>query len=999
MNRIVFHLCIAFLALLFSNTLSAQVPAYQIQGPYTEYEGPYYIRVFVNYIETSGDPWTQNVDLAARTAGIIANLNLAFNQHHIFFTGHSDLCTVSDTVITGSPSRLHQEALDIFDWGGNIAAQGHEFSIPSTYCEVRGAYNGKAASHTSVLIHIVGHCLGLANTFNGASPNAGCVETGADCPIAGEPDCNCCGDFVCDTPVAPSNITVAPHCLQSIAPAGLPQEIFNNYMSQVEPLSCRDRFTTGQAQRMWTYLALAPALQGIQVQEVKYPGATPSGVCGNIVVASGHLVINSPLEMLPGATIRVKRGARLTVASTITGACGKMWQGIIVEGAASDAGQSPAYQGRVEVVNGGKIEHARCGIDVQDVFNPGGGVNTGTGGGIVHLWSDAQIKDNIIGVRYGQYSFPNRSTFNGPVLSVTDEYRGGDETPTLLQLNGIKGLHIRNGHFQDLRTQCPSPSKRATGIDALSSGFRVSLSSSFEDLYRGIRANNLNESNGSLFLSESRFLRCYKGIELKSSGSFVITGNTFIVKKPDACAPQVTIVKGVEISDKTTGFDFSRNNFYYDEPEKIPLEILIGTDCIALGTDMDNIIFKNAYSYLTIGNRASGNNGNAAGGLLYLCNTNQNLKTDFLIAGGSIRKTQGEMGLPAGNVFSVDTVCTIVNNGATIDYFFYDGDTRQTPGMATTLPGSPCSSITGFETQAVNHPNGNCADPDTTCFPCPEPHLAEWKTRFFENRQQWQTQKAAFPFMTGEQQRAAAADTIRRLRLAMNRDGSRILMHYSLDTLSINVDSITRWLALAETYSTDLRLARHYFFTGDYPAFDSLWSFIPSRYDLDESSEDELTRLGEVYDTLRTHLSIGIPLEKLPQPTLETLKGWALNCDEPGFLSEVILWRNGVEQSQDCSGDGSRSVTTISEPPNNFQEQYLKIYPNPVVSSFCIHSNERVQVVRLWDASGKLILQEQAGASPWCTNLPENLPPGFYGAELLFEDGRRMMRKVVVVKR
>lgn len=469
---------------------------------------------------------------------------------------------------------------------------------------------------------------------------------------------------------------------------------------------------------MWAYLALAPTLQSIQIQEFVFPGANPPGVSGNIVVESGELVISSLMEMLPGSTIRVKTGAKLRVASTITAACGQMWQGIIVEGDAFDPNQAPADQGQVDVVNGGIIEHAHCGIDVQDLYSPDGGI--GTGGGIIRHWMNAQLKNNIIGVRFGQYTYQNHSNFNGPIFSVTDDYRGGNERPILLELNAIKGLNVRLGRFWDLRTQCPDPASRAIGIDSWNAGFRVSLSSHFENLYRGVRADKLTETNGSLSVSASNFIGCYKEIELTSSGSFFISGNDFLVKKPDTCSSLATEVKGVEIRGKTTGFTFSENDFSFDG-EEAPAEALIGTDCVALGEGMGNTIFKNTYSNMTIGNRASGDNGFDSDGLLYLCNRNGNIQTsfavDFLIASGSIRQVQGQLipgqpTLPTGNIFSGDDptqICTIINNGAPINYHFYDGDPAQNPGT----PGDPNNAcdIGGFIRNEVSQSNENCDEP------------------------------------------------------------------------------------------------------------------------------------------------------------------------------------------------------------------------------------------------------------------------------------------------
>lgn len=1008
MERIILQMLFSVLALAFCNGLTGQAPNYQIQGPHAEYEGPYYVRVFINYVQTPNDLWTQNVDLTSRTAGILERLNAAYNQHDIYFIGLTEPCNTPFQIIMAfnyAASNLHEDALDIFDRGGNSGASGYAFYVPSTYCEVSGAYGALPASQSEVVVHEVGHCLGLSHTFTGTFTFFGeCLETGGLCPN-GEPDCYCCGDYVCDTPVSPQNITVSTDCSQSVSPAGLPLEVFRNYMSYADPGPCRDRFTPGQVKRMWAYLALAPVLQNIRLQDVVYPASTPSGISGNVVVESGELTISSSLQMLPGATIRVKKGAKLRVASTITGACGKMWQGKIVEGDAFDPSQSPINQGRVDVVNGGIVEHAEYGIDVQDVSAPNGGV--GTGGGIVRLWGNSQIKDNIIGIRFGQYNFQNHSSFLGPIFSITNEYRGGDKQPTLLELNAIKGLNIRLGRFRDLRTQCAIPASRAIGVDSRNSGFRVSLSNRFEQLFRGIRADKLTETNGSLYVSGSNFVGCYKEIELISSGSFIVAGNNFSVSKPDACPSFMSEVKGIEIRGVTTGFTLSRNDFYFDSQD-FPTEILIGTDCIALEEGMENTIFKNDYSSLIIGNRASGFNGYDEDGLLYLCNSNNsNYDGDFRITSGSIRKTQGEIDLSnntiraAGNVFSgspTDFWCTIVNEGAPIDYYFYDGTPAQDPGT----PGDPNNicDITGFVKFSTFQPNSSCADPEPCFpFPCPPTEAEVWKSHFQQIRQQWLTKTASFSSITDPAQQAAEAEAIKQLRIAMNRDANRILTQYSIDTLNVETDSIVRWLGMVQTWPADLRLARHYFFTGDFGRFDTLWSRIPVKYVLNEGRQDEFDRLDGVYAALRPHLQQGMPLHTLSSTLLDTLATYTNHCDEAGFLAEVVLRRNGIERSPDCSESQLRSLPEKqkgSAPPG--KQSNPKMYPNPANDILRIEfpGGNLGGYVRLFDLQGRLRREQPLPAPGGLVEISiSNIPNGIYVAQW-FCNGQTGYAKIII---
>jgi len=77
------------------------------------------------------------------------------------------------------------------------------------------------------------------------------------------------------------------------------------------------------------------------------------------------------------------------------------------------------------------------------------------------------------------------------------------------------------------------------------------------------------------------------------------------------------------------------------------------------------------------------------------------------------------------------------------------------------------------------------------------------------------------------------------------------------------------------------------------------------------------------------------------------------------------------------------------------------IVPNPAVSRFCIHSEgASCHYVCLYDASGRRIGEYSTTESSTrlCFNLPPSLPSGFYAVEIRLEDGRRLTRKLMVVK-
>jgi len=827
------------------------------------------------------------------------------------------------------------EALHIYVIHDDDGIGGWEFNTPNNFCQIYGKRNGVLVTRTEVLVHEVGHNLGLVHTFIGLS-NGGCDETPGSC--SPNNPCDCCGDYVCDTePHSNGGINASTSCTHP----SLPEHIVRNFMSYTEPGDCRNQFTLEQAKRLRTYLENAPVLQGSQIKTTNYPGATPNSISGNIVVKSGELVVSSPINMLPGSTIRVKKGAKLRVSATLTAACGGMWQGAIVEGSTFSS-QTAANQGSVVVTTTGKIEHAKIAIDVQD-SDPNGDPINSSGGGIVTV-AGGQFVNNTIGIRFGPYASPGTGAANSSLLiagrfSTNDEYRGGNSKPFFLDLTGVVRLRIIGGKFQDLRTQCAGASSRAIGIDSKNAGFSVS-SARFEWLDFGIRADKLDKNNGSFSIGGNTFIGCYKDVLSLSTSGFSISGNTFRVQKPDPCPSPASEVIGVQIRGKTDGFRFSDNNFSFSGTDA-PAELLVGTDCLNLGEGLDNTIEDNSYSHLNIGNRATGTNSGDDDGLLYQCNTNANdqfgtivFPSDFQIK-GSIRKRQAGRGhnssmpdIPTGNVFSA-VGYTFENLGASVDYYYDTNDPLQNPNV-----GFGFVNIFDIEIPASNP---DCDEPEP-CDPCPKAIEDEWKESFYENQTEWTIKKALLPTLTNPTVVEQTKSDIHNLRLDMNRDGSRILRNLEQDTVSIQVDSILHWLTLLQTYQTDLQLAKHYFFTGNSVAFEQIWQRLESNHELSEGQETELNRLGEVFDVLENELSQGYSLNKLPQSAIENLILKTQTCDEAAFLSESVLWRNGIRAETNCNGNEERAKHEGQV--NLAKGNPIQLIPNPANNQLNIKFKE-----------------------------------------------------------
>ncbi|MCF8239250.1 MAG: FG-GAP-like repeat-containing protein [Saprospiraceae bacterium] len=133
----------------------------------------------------------------------------------------------------------------------NSSASGNSVAGYATFPQSHGTlvdgivieakYLGSNPENTVVLIHEMGHYLGLYHTFEGGCSNADCTQD---------------GDRVCDTPPDQSTAHVAcPIGMNSCttdAQSGYSsdqQDQIENYMDYSD-LSCYDRFTQGQSDRM-----------------------------------------------------------------------------------------------------------------------------------------------------------------------------------------------------------------------------------------------------------------------------------------------------------------------------------------------------------------------------------------------------------------------------------------------------------------------------------------------------------------------------------------------------------------------------------------------------------------------------------------------------------------------------------------------------------------------------------------------------------------------------
>jgi len=973
-------------------------------GPYQELASgeKFFIRTYLVYLEST-DPWATNLDpaeLEKRTARTYEVLNAAFNQFDIYFIGAKN---ASGQCYTISNSTVNQNFVDGLTInvtkddeiaGGTVGGN----SLPLNFCEVGGSENGIPASNLSVVVHEVGHCLGLDHTHEDDRgdycANGICVGD----PL-NDPD-YCCGDFVEDTqPHNFDDIVLAADC--SNTPPGVTPNIYRNFMSYVRPVVCRDQFTTEQGLRMRQYLADTDiaVLQNILITAEVIPTNTSvtwntaQTKSANIEVESGAtLTVDATLSMMPGTYIIVKRGGRLIVNSTVTAACSGMWGGIIVEGNSEAPqkeanGQYSTSQGRLTLNSSGTIEHAIWGVGVHSFDAINDIDDDDYGGGIVEL--KGKIRNCTRSVRFLRYRDgtvenpkSNVSYISTAQVTLTDDYRGVNQPkPVMVYMREINGLSIAGAWFYDLRTQgCVSRDSRADGLVADDAGFGVNLSN-FRNLDHGIIASPSDAGgNGTYTVRNSYFRTCFTGIYSALSDVFTIKSNNFQVDRPSACPVEASggRLRGIYLPgyDLALGISIADNNFSsINDPQAD--EFYFGIECINTG-QAENFISKNTFDNLDYANRAAGNNGGATG-LRYECNEfDGNDFADFYVpASGSVRTIQGDLdaqGLTstaAGNKFIAASSFTWQNDNAqqTITYYYHNTDPQQNPVTQ--------GAVNGIIAVPATQPNPSCGTGTggEGPFPLDEQTLSNLKSTFFQQKSDWLTKRAILPTLTG----TAAQNLQKEIdahRSAMDIAGGKVLRNYSLDSTGVKVDSVLLWTKHLQRYESDMRLARHYFFKKDFSTYDNWLTQIPTRNATTAVQSDELTDFTQMMAVMRPGLQAGVSLYGLSTAVLDSLELWASDCTEPGFIAKEILRRNSRKAISEC--DSELEERQSSKALKSFTSDKIRLYPNPAGSHVYMEIPEQDLPVsiEITGLDGRILLQKAMIASGQVD--VSNLPIGFY---------------------
>lgn len=800
------------------------------------------------------------------------------------------------------------------DCSNNLRTSGYAY-LPPAPADVDGIVidyrdmgdtEAASGSNLNTLAHEAGHYLSLLHVWG--------YDTVADlCFYHCHPQSECLtlGDQVCDTNPCEGAIyggdcepeyNSCDGCPDWDPSLPYPKE---NYMSYT--FACQDRFTEGQAIRMyfalenyrsslWSYdnractgLFAVSGGQSIYADETW----TTSNLYNN-----GDITITGDLYIEPGATLTVgpnvtvrfcgngklviKPNATLVLHGILTNSCGKPWKGVEVWGDNSQSqylNGGARAQGRLIGKPGSRIENAETGVQLwgpEFYANAGGQANcTGTDFINNRIAVDFAPYQNFWPFSYppGEQGKPRNyfGAFSECDFITDGQYSNPDPFYAFIRMERVDGVQISGCTFKNSQNPAGAGSIRdyGYGIFAMDAGFKVSavctssLSpceeyaiSSFTGLGYGIFTANTILSR-PFDVQQAAFENCFVGLYDKGVSAGTILFNTFkLGNVPDPALADDQI--GLLFESGISGFAFEENKFIYAPGN---FSSTIGTLSKTLGR-FNNAIRRNLYGSLVYGNVANGQNAdftNPPRGLYYECNTNLGVTDfDFLIADtpapvDNIRRTQGLENpeddpityAAAGNRFSYAP-------GFTGSDFTNDGgfniEYYFDPMGANEEPMDISSAVTPIPASENACTINYCAPP------CKSPEEIELeKEAYHEKKEEYQTalQEYDDAVSVGDPELAAQkAAEAGYYRLKMDEHAYMVTAHLLYDTLQFDQDSLNAWIGNLDSYEADLWLAGEYLAKGETARAFLVLDNAPSRFSLTEEETDDLNDIRDIFTIL-----------------------------------------------------------------------------------------------------------------------------------------------------
>lgn len=868
-----------------------------------------------------------------------------------------------------------------------------------------------------ILSHEMGHCLGLHHTFRATACDP--------CEYANGDNGCLCGDVVKDTPPHPGdgvnsllNNTSYPQCHYALSGSDCSQPPVpynpdeHNIMNYSYP-PCLAYFSVGQGARARYVIAqnstnidavLYPVIANNVFNDVVITPASdpvwdltdfPSGkvtIYQSLVIEGGaQLSIEAGLTVRfgPNAAAIVKPNGLLELNGTLTGLCGAPWKGIAVWGDCYKS-QTPVNgvyaQGRFVGKARGIVERAETAARLYGptIAESGGQIScTGT-----------TFRNNRVAVDFARFNnkpltVPQTNCFSGNL-----DYKGffngcrfetNDDYPLTLQpfesfikMTGVRGVRIFSPTFVNTKADnnCNATNNdncHGYGIKAFQSGFQVAkyllggAAPEFKGLSYGV--HSVESSLKPVTITSANFRDCYKGIYAEQAIAINIGLNKFYLGHlPD---PAVSDRQFGTILYKSTAFKYYDNRFFGPAGN---VEKIVGT-CTYESGDKNNVVLRNKYDGIAIGNVANGTNGGfelgIPRGLQYQCNDNtNNYGFDFSLPTGGdiIRQRQGEfvnnINRATGNKFSynpaVDESDFSNYGGQSIDYYY----------LPNTLGGSEEEPLDYFNlAKFIGGVNPDCnVGIEVPLPPLAGTDLQNEKNRYYSERAGYLQEKSAYlaALQSGNQTAAAQhAERAAQHRFEMDQSAREVLQSLVRDTLTDQRDSARQWLLNIETFEADLFLVLDYLDNGEATQAQSAYNAIPGRFTLTADQQQDYSNFGTIVSVLSAQSMY--ELDNSAQQSLlgvaQQPKGFSVQTAKGILQLYGYAFASPECSLPECCGALERGANgSIWESQKNLAID-LNVWPNPardeVFFELKIADGSQNAVIKVWDIVGKLIWSQE----------------------------------------
>ena len=570
------------------------------------------------------------------------------------------------------------------------------------------------------------------------------------------------------------------------------------------------------------------------------------------------------LRFCEGGKLVINPGGKVILKGGLTSACNEGWKGVEVQGNGTTHQylQGSTYaQGRLFCLPNSFIENALTAVKLY-------GPDYDDAGGQIYADS-AFFVNNTRGIDVAPYSnyYPTadkqrlyRSSIRDCTFDITENYLNLLPFTEHIRMYGVFGINILGTSFGYHRSidGAIRPTEFGTGVMAIDAGFNVGPSaediedepclppciaykkSTFYGLGHAIFAGRINQ-NRPFQVYESDFENCYFGI-----ANYSVSGCTMLFNQFKLGAIQPLTGNndqiGIALASYMTGLTIEENQFYLVD-ELTDNTIGISVDQIG---EVNNVIRKNKFVDITIGNEAFGRNANLLEqevnrGLHYLCNENVDVSmNDFYIPGTTlflgdyIRKDQGQYIsggiLAAGNTFSETgdpDDGDFANYGDEELNYYYNGlVTEENPIDAVGL------NLVFSVSNSCSH--DYCLQP---CFD---------EEGFGDEVHSYYDSKESFDLAVDEEEYIDAAY----YRSLMDSTCNNILLYLTYDTLNYERDSLRAWYIRSQSIAGELLQAGDFFGAGDNSHGNKTLDSIPAHFNLTTDQLIDLRRIKYVYGIL-----------------------------------------------------------------------------------------------------------------------------------------------------